>query len=124
MKDFRRLVVWQKAHELMLMSYKLMRRFPSDERFGLVSQIRRCSASIAANIAEGCGRTGNGEFHRFLQISSGSGSELEYHYLLARDLGYLEALDYEQARRAVVEVRRMLTSLIDKVNLDRALTSG
>ncbi|HKD78686.1 MAG TPA: four helix bundle protein [Candidatus Angelobacter sp.] len=57
--------------------------------FGLVSQIRRCSSSIPANIAEGCGRLGNSELHRFLQIACGSANELEYHLLLAKDLGYL-----------------------------------
>lgn len=123
MKDFRRLVVWQKAHSLTLMVYRSTQRFPKEEKFGLVSQIRRCSASIAANIAEGCGRSGNGELHRFLQISSGSGSELEYHFLLAHDLGYLSDVDYRQLSAAVVEVRRMLTSLIDKVNQDRELAN-
>lgn len=105
------------------MAYKLTRRFPNDEKFGLVSQIRCCSASIAANIAEGCGRTGNGELHRFLQISSGSGSELEYHFLLAHDLGFFRDADYETLRAALVEVRRMLTALIEKVNQDRAFAN-
>lgn len=123
MKDFRRLVVWRKAHALTLLAYSFTRRFPNEERFGLVSQIRRCSASIAANIAEGCGRTGNGELHRFLQISSGSGSELEYHFLLAHDLGFLSNADYETLRVALVEVRRMLTALIEKVNQDRAFAN-
>jgi four helix bundle protein len=90
MKDFRELNVWQKAHRQTLAAYAATASFPVEERFGLTSQIRRCSASIAANIAEGCGRRGNGEFHRFLQIAAGSASELEYHFLLAHDLGYLE----------------------------------
>ncbi len=87
MKNFRDLQVWQKAHSLTLNSYKATAQFPREELYGLVSQIRFCSASIAANIAEGCGRRGNGEFHRFLQIATGSASELEYHFLLSRDLG-------------------------------------
>ena len=88
MKDFRTLTVWQEAHQLTLSIYRVTKNFPKDELYGLTSQMRRCSASIAANIAEGCGRRGNAEFARFLQIASGSASELDYHLLLARDLGF------------------------------------
>ena len=87
MKDFRELKVWEKGHQLTLTSYKLTSQFPKHELFGLMSQIRRCSSSIPANIAEGCGRLGNAELHRFLQIACGSANELEYPFLLARDLG-------------------------------------
>lgn len=86
-KDFRELKVWGKAHEMALRSYRLTESFPKHELFGMTNQIRRCEASIPANIAEGCGRLGNAELHRFLQIACGSASELEYHLLLARDLG-------------------------------------
>ncbi len=121
MKDFRRLLVWQKAHRLTLAAYKATARFPREEILGLVSQIRRCSASIAANIAEGCGRRGNAELHRFLQIAAGSGSELEYHFLLAHDLGFLSETEYGKVQEKIVEVRRMLTSLVRRVDLDREL---
>jgi four helix bundle protein len=84
MKDFRNLKVWEKAHGPTLAVYKASGRFPRQELFGLTSQMRRCSASIGANIAEGCGKLGNNEFHRYLQIASGSASELDYHFLLAR----------------------------------------
>jgi four helix bundle protein len=120
MKNFRDLVVWQKAHKLTLDVYAATRAFPSDERFGLTSQIRRCSASIAANIAEGFGRRGNAEFHRFLQIAMGSASELEYHLLLAHDLEYLEEASFRRLNTQVVEVKRMLASLIRKVDTERA----
>jgi len=86
MKDFRDLTVWHKAHLLALATYKLTSRFPKDELYTLTAQMRRSSSSIATNIAEGCGRRGNGEFHKFLQNASGSASELEYQFLLARDL--------------------------------------
>ena len=79
MKGFRDLQVWAKAHALTLEIYRATVGFSKEELFGLTSQMRRSSASVAANIAEGCGRTGNGEFHNFLQISTGSASELEYH---------------------------------------------
>jgi four helix bundle protein len=90
MKDFRNLLVWQKSHALALAAYRTTHAFPKHETYGMTSQIRRCAASVAANLAEGCGRSGNGEFHRFLNIAAGSASELEYHFLLARDLGFLE----------------------------------
>ena len=91
MKNFRDLEVWRKAHELTLEIYRSTDCFPKQELYGLTSQMRRCSASIGANIAEGCGRSNNGDFHRFLQQAMGSGSELEYHVLLAFDLGFLSA---------------------------------
>ena len=119
MKNFRNLDVWNKAHQLTLGVYRATQSFPVDEKFGLTSQIRRCAASIAANIAEGCGRTGNAEFHRFLQMAMGSASELEYHLLLAHDLGYLNAQKHGALDEEMIRVKRMLGSLISKVNSDR-----
>jgi len=87
--------------------------------YGLTNQIRRCAASVTANIAEGCGKRGNPEFQRFLNIASGSASELEYHFLLARDLGFLSDLDYTKLDNAIVEIKRMLASLVRKVEADR-----
>jgi four helix bundle protein len=121
MKDFRDLQVWHKAHALTLAAYRVTERFPKQEQYGLTSQIRRCSASIAANIAEGCGKRGNGEFQRFLNIATGSASELEYHFLLARDLGFLESTDYVSLNPKVVEVKRMLASLARKVDTERLI---
>lgn len=88
--------------------------------FGLVSQIRRSSASIPANIAEGCGRLGNSELHRFLQIACGSTSELEYHFLLAKDLGYLQGHDYQSLEKQILDLKRMLVALTRKVGIDRS----
>jgi len=87
--------------------------------FGLVSQIRRCSSSIPANIAEGCGRLGNSELHRFLQIACGSANEMEYHLLLAKDLGYLNEEAYLILDQQLAEVKRMLVSLTRKVGSER-----
>jgi len=83
--------------------------------------MRRCSASIGANIAEGCGKRGNNEFHRFLQIASGSASELDYHLLLARDLSFLNEMEYEGLQSQLAELRKMLTSLSQKVDHDRLM---
>jgi four helix bundle protein len=120
MKNFRDLQVWAKAHQLTLSIYRETTHFPKEELFGLTSQTRRCSASIGANIAEGCGRQGNAEFHRFLQISLGSASELEYHLLLARDLGYLASHSYEVLNEAVEEIKKMLCALARRVHSERA----
>jgi four helix bundle protein len=119
MKYFRDLRVWQKSHHLTLDVYKATARFPREELCGLTSQMRRCSASIGANIAEGCGKRGNNEFQRFLQFASGSASELDYHLLLARDLCFMADVDYVRLSKLLLEVRKMLTALIQKVDSDR-----
>jgi len=82
----------------------------------LTSQIRRASGSVGANIAEGCGRAGGPELARFLQIALGSGSEVEYHLLLAHGLGLLNDSDYNRLDGDVTEIKRMLTSFIQKVH--------
>lgn len=115
MQDFKKLMVWDKGHRLTLAVYKATARFPKDELYGLTSQMRRASASIPANVAEGCGRTGKAELGRFLQVSMGSASELEYHILLARDLGMLADSEYKILESQVVEVKRMLGAFIGKL---------
>ena len=119
MQSFRNLKVWEKAHVLTLDVYKSSKGFPRDELYGLTSQMRRSSASIGANIAEGCCRKGDCELGRFLQIAMGSASELEYHVLLARDLGLLKSLDYQRLSEEVIEIKRMLASLIHKLRAER-----
>ena len=119
MKDFKKQKVWEKSHSLTLAIYQATNKFPKDEMYGLRSQIRRASASIPANIAEGCGRYGDAEFSRFLYIAMGSACELEYHLLPGRDLGFLNDPDYERLNLEVVEVKRMLTGFIKKLNADR-----
>jgi four helix bundle protein len=126
MRDFRGLEVWQAAHQITLALYKITSQFPREELYGLTSQIRRCSASVAANIAEGCGRRGEGEFHRFLQIASGSASELDYHLILAHDLGFLKKADYARLTPDLATLRRRLSALISTVDDQRrgATTKG
>ncbi len=119
MRNFRDYQVWTKAHALVLEIYKNTATFPKHELYGLTSQLRRASSSIPANIAEGCGRGGDAEFGRFLQIGMGSASELEYHILLARDLTYLPDGIYDRLQARVVEVKRMLTSLLYKIKQDK-----
>jgi four helix bundle protein len=118
MKGFRELKVWEKGHELTLAIYKATAKFPNEERYGLTSQIRRASASVPANIAEGCGRGGDAELARFLQIAAGSAKELEYHLLLANQLEMLNSLEHKRLTKQVTEVKRMLTSFIKKLKAD------
>ncbi|MBI3248481.1 MAG: four helix bundle protein [Deltaproteobacteria bacterium] len=119
MRDFKELKVWEKAHVLTLAVYKATAAFPREELYGLTSQIRRSCASIPANIAEGCGRNGEPELARFFHIATGSASELEYHLLLARDLGFLKSQDYEPLTTEVTEVKKMLTAFIHKLTPNR-----
>jgi len=121
MKDFRDLTVWERSHKLTLEIYGMTVKFPRFELYGLTSQMRRCSASIGANIAEGCGKRGNNEFQRYLQIASGSASELDYHLLLSRDLGFLPDEDYRRLSGNLTAVRKMLTSLLQKIESDRLM---
>ncbi len=115
MQDFRNLEVWNKSHELTLDVYRATQSFPDDERYGLTSQLRRGAASIPANLAEGCGRGSDADFGRFVQNAMGSSSETEYHFLLAKDLGYLHMDPYTKLNDEVTRIKRMLASLLRKV---------
>ena len=115
MRDFKQLKVWQKSHALTLQVYKVTKTFPREETYGLVSQIRPSSSSIPANIAEGCGRDGDAEFARFLQIAMGSATELEYHIILARDLGLIAPTTFDALNDEVTQTKRMLTTFIQRV---------
>ena len=119
MRDFRQIRVWAKAHSLTLEIYKTTAQFPREELYGLTSQLRRAAASIPANIAEGFGRGGNAELARFLQIGMGSAFEVEYHALLAKDLGFLGSTAHDRLESQIVEVKRMLAALLQKVRSDR-----
>lgn len=115
MKDFRELVVWQRSHALTLELYRASKSFPKDELFGLTSQIRRSASSIPANIAEGCGRDGDAELKRFLNIALGSACEVDYFILLATELKYLDASHAAALAAEALEIRRMLGTFIQKL---------
>src|SRR5580658_10811257 len=106
MKDFKELIVWQKAHAVTIAIYAATKVFPKEELYGLTSQLRRSAASIGANIAEGCGRRSDGEMCRFLQIARGSASETEYHFLLARDLELLSEPQFQRLSKDADELQR------------------
>jgi four helix bundle protein len=118
MRDFRNLQVWTKAHKLVLALYRVTAGFPRREIFGLTGQIRRGAASIAANIAEGCGRDTEADFRHFLHMAMGSASEVEYHLLLAHDLNLLTDPVYEELEEEVIGLKRMLGALIRRMKLE------
>lgn len=122
MRDFRKFKVWEKAYGLSLAIYKATAISPQQELFGLTSQLRRAAVSVPVNIAEGCGRSGEPELARFLRIVLGSASELEYHIILSTDRCYLNKSVSQQLFKQVTEVKRMLTSLIQKLKADRYLS--
>ena len=115
MKDFRKLCVWHKAHASVLAIYQGTQRYPQNELYGLTSQTRRAAVSVAANIAEGCGRATDADFARFLDMAFGSANELEYHLLLAHDLNFLATEDHNQLTTGVREVKQMLAALIKRL---------
>ena len=111
MHDYRKLKVWQVAHQLALDSYQAAQGFPGFERFGLADQIRRAAVSVCANIAEGAGR-GRGSFPYFLRIAAGSVCELEAEFEIAHDLNYIDSDLYQALTRQTAEIKRMLWSLV------------
>jgi four helix bundle protein len=115
MRNYRDLQVWSKAHHLTLELYRISRQFPREETYGITSQLRRAAVSIGANLAEGCGRRTSSELARFVRIAMGSASELDYHLLLSRDLGFMAADEFTRASSALIEVRKMLTSFLNSV---------
>ena len=110
--SYRDLLVWQQAMELAVLCYSVTREFPKEELFGLTSQIRRASSSIAANIAEGHGREMPGSFVQFLRVAQGSLKETETHVLLSERVGLLPSIRVEPVMKKCEDVGKMLRSLI------------
>jgi four helix bundle protein len=115
MRDFRQLNVWEESHSLTLEIYKATKLFPKEELFGLISQIRRASVSLASNIAEGCGRETIRDYAHFLQMAPGSAFEVDYQLILSKDLQYIEASEFELLSDKIDKIRRQLAKLIAKV---------
>ncbi|MEN8791197.1 MAG: four helix bundle protein [Lentimonas sp.] len=110
--SFENLLVWQKSHEFFLNTYKMTLTFPDSEKFGLISQYRRASVSIPANIAEGCGKRTAADKARFYNIAQGSLNECRYYLRLAKDLGYTDTLPLTIQLN---EIGKMLRSYTNKV---------
>lgn len=119
MQDYKKLLVWSKAHELTLNIYKVTKTFPKEEMYGLTSQIRRASSSIAINIVEGCGRIGILDKANFMQIAFASAQETEYLLFLCSELEYVKVESYSILEKNIVEIKSMLNSLINKIRTKR-----
>jgi len=115
MQDFQRIQAWRDAHALTLRIYELTASFPTDERFGLTTQLRRACSSIGANIAEGSARGTDADFRRFLQIATGSTSETQNFVMLARDLKFLSLEDSKELLDALVEIKKKLINFIKRL---------
>lgn len=114
-QDFHDLTVWQRAIDLTVVIYKLTQKFPKEETFGLVSQLRRASVSVASNIAEGRGRLNPAEFRQFLGIALGSTFEIQTQLLVARKLQMRNDKAIDEAAALGNEVSKMLTAFINKL---------
>ncbi|MEW2920765.1 four helix bundle protein [Muricauda sp. ANG21] len=115
MGNYKNYKVWEKSHQLVLRVYSLTKVFPKSEQYNLTSQMNRASVSIPTNIAEGCGRETQKEFIRFLYIASGSAHELDYLFLLANDLGYIESEIFKKIVSEIDEIKKMLAALINTI---------
>jgi four helix bundle protein len=114
-KNFKDLIVWQKAYELTLTIYRLTKKFPQEEQYGLISQMRRAAVSVVSNIAEGHSRKNKTEYVQFLSIGYGSLSELETQILLSRDLTFLGQTDTQHLIQLKDEIGGMLYTLMQKL---------
>ncbi|WP_233558497.1 four helix bundle protein [Aquimarina sp. BL5] len=115
MRDFKELKVWTKSHKLCLLIYGITNEFPNEEKFGVISQIRRASSSVPTNIAEGCGHDSNKEFARYLRIASASISEVEYLVILSADLNYVQEEQKIELMNQVISIKKMLYHLVKSI---------
>ena len=121
MRDFHKLIIWQRSHQLTLAIYRISKSFPKEEIFGLTSQMRRAVSSIPTNIAEGCGRASNKDFAHFLQIAIGSATEVEYQLLLAHDINYINDDDYQELTDETVFVSKMIIKYLSELKSSSSL---
>jgi four helix bundle protein len=119
MSDYKKLKVWEDAHQFTIDIYNITKTFPNNEQYGLTSQIRRSASSIPTNIVEGCGQLDNGNLIRFLGIAKGSAFEVEYQLLLAKDLKYINEKDYDELNEKIQKIISMLTNLIKSLRFKR-----
>ena len=115
MQNYKELKVWDRAHQLTLKVYEMSKKFPKEELYSLINQLRRCVSAIPANIAEGCGKNSQKDFVNFLNIALGSANEAEYFLLLSKDLDYLPGEEHLTLNDNINEIKAMLISLIHKV---------
>ncbi len=118
---FQRVIAWQKAHEFVLLIYKISKHFPDEERFGLTSQLRRAAVSIEANIAEGYKKLGKSDKLRFLNIAQGSLEECRDYHILAKDLNYINDDEYNKIKQAIIMTSKFLNAYCEGVIKNNAM---
>lgn len=116
MHKFKELIVWQKAVDLAVDIYQVTKKFPSEERFGLTSQINRSVVSVSSNIAEGAGRNTDGEFNHFLGVSSGSSFELETQLIIANKIKLMTEQDFQKTSEQIHNIQNMIYGLQQSLN--------
>jgi four helix bundle protein len=119
-RDFRKIIAWQHAYALTLQIYQATADFPSSERYGITSQLRRAAASVPANIAEGSSRTSHADYLRFLEIALGSLRETECFLMLAHDLNFLKKEPFQELNARTDEAGRTLSGLISSMREQKA----
>ena len=117
-RNYRDLVAWQKATDLVVAIYRVTKTFPKEEVYGLTAQLRRCAVSIPSNIAEGQGRGSDKEFGRFLQIAYGSLRELETQLIIAQRLEYLDRVEVERLLADAAEIGRLINGLMNTLRAE------
>ena len=123
-RSFKELVVWKRAYELTIEVYSSTSRFPRSETFGLVAQMRGAAVSIVSNIAEGYGRGHRGEYIQFLRMAYGSSGELETQLMLSKDLGYLNDEKFKRGSSLLLEVQKMLGSMLRRFDSESQIGKG
>lgn len=118
---FQRVIAWQKAHEFVLLVYKISKHFPENERFGLTSQLRRAAVSIEANIAEGYRKLSKPDKLRFLNIAQGSLEECRDYHILAKDLNYIDDNEFEQMRMSILMASKFLNAYCEGIINNNAM---
>ena len=118
---FQRVIAWQKAHEFVLLVYKISKHFPEEERFGLTSQLRRAAVSIEANIAEGYRKLSKPDKLRFLNIAQGSLEECRDYHILAKYFNYIDDNEYEQMKIAILMASKFLNSYCEGIVKNNAM---
>lgn len=117
MHNFKELKVWKAGIEICKTIFELTRGFPSEERFGLISQMTRCAVSIPSNIAEGCGRKSNKELYQFLNVALGSSFELETQLIIAKDFNYISTEKFDIICNSIIEIQKMISGLQKSLNI-------
>ncbi len=117
MRDFKKYDVWRLSHDLCLDIYRITDSFPASEKYQLISQMQRAAYSIPSNFSEGCGRDSDRDFNRFIQIALGSAHELEYFFILARDLSFIDDKNFDILTFNVNEIKKKLFNLSKRLKV-------